>query len=123
MRMEQWIIGPQLTGIILLILGLVMSRFPPKQINGYYGYRMPSFMKNQQTWDEANRYSATYMVKAGLVTTIIGIVIAGLLATMQTTDDIRAGLSIGSMTVSGLLPAVFVIVATEKHLTKIFGDR
>jgi uncharacterized membrane protein len=123
MSITHWIIGPQLTGMILAVCGLVMSRFPPNQINDYYGYRMPSSTKNQQTWDEANRYSATYMVKAGLITTAIGFLLAFVLDITAMSPDVRTGLSIGGMMVSVLLPVVFVIVATEKHLTKTFGDK
>jgi uncharacterized membrane protein len=117
-----WIIGPHFTGILLIIIGLIMSRFPPKKINGFYGYRMPSSMKNQQTWDEVNRFSAHSMIKAGFVTTLIGVIITALLATTKLPVDVFALVSIMSMMASGIIPAVFIIVATEKHLTRTFGN-
>jgi uncharacterized membrane protein len=116
------IFGPQITGVLLVMIGVIMSRFPPKHINSYYGYRMPSAMKNQQTWDEANRYSAVYMIKAGFVTIAFGVVITALLVTMVMPGNVRALISIMSMMGSGIVPAVFLIVATEKHLTKTFPD-
>ncbi|MES2810010.1 MAG: SdpI family protein [Bacteroidota bacterium] len=121
--MEHWIIGPQLTGFIFVIAGLIMSRYPPKQINDFYGYRTSSSRKNQETWDEANQYSATYMVKAGFITFVTGIVITAFLATTQIPGHLYAAISIISMLASAIVPAIFVIVAKEKHLTKTFGDK
>lgn len=117
-----WIIGPQLLGALLVIIGLIMSRFPPKKINGWYGYRMESSMKNQQTWDEANRFSAAYMTKAGIITMIIGIVIAALFASIKFTGDVHELVLCTTMIASGIAPMIFTIVATEKHLTKTFGN-
>jgi uncharacterized membrane protein len=117
-----WIMGPQLIGAILVIIGLIMSRFPPKKINDYYGYRMPSATKNQQTWDEANRFSAAYMAKAGFVTLVIGIVITALVAIIKPAGNVYALITMMSMMASGITPAIFIIVATEKHLTKTFGN-
>jgi uncharacterized membrane protein len=122
MNTAQFIVGPQLVGLILLIIGLIMSRFPPKKINAYYGYRMPSAMKNQETWDEANSYSATYMVKAGLVTIAIGVMILVIQAMHVLPGNLFPLINIVTMLFSGIVPAVFTIVATEKYLTKTFGD-
>jgi uncharacterized membrane protein len=118
----KWIIGPQLIGVILIIIGLIMSRFPPKKFNGFYGYRMPSSMKNQQTWDEANRFSAAYMTKTGFITLVVGIIITALLAIIKPPADVHELVSIMSMMLSGIVPAIFMIVATENHLTKTFGN-
>lgn len=123
MSITDWIIGPQLTGIILVLISALMLRFPPRQINGYYGYRMPSSMKSQAAWDEANRYSSAYMLKAGLIVIIVGIIIAVVLATTTMPGNIRVAMSIGSMLAPAIVPAVLVIVATEKHLTRKFGDK
>ena len=117
-----WIMGPQLTGTLLVIIGMIMLRFPPKKINGLYGYRMPSSMKNQQTWDEANRFAAAYMVKAGFITTAIGLVITTLLTLTKPPGNVYALINFMSLILSGIVPAIFIIVATEKHLTKTFGN-
>ena len=45
------------TGIIFLLGGLLMFKFPPESINGVIGYRTPMSMKNKDTWDEAKKYS------------------------------------------------------------------
>lgn len=59
------------TGAGLLGVGLLMKLIPPKKINSFYGYRTPRSMKNQAAWNEANSYSATLMLWAGISTVLI----------------------------------------------------
>jgi uncharacterized membrane protein len=47
--------------------------YPPEKINTGYGYRTKASMRNQQTWDEANRYSSRLMLFCGLALLIIGL--------------------------------------------------
>lgn len=55
-------------GYLLLILAFSwwFYKKPPKNINSFYGYRTSRSMKNQQTWDEANRYSAKFSLRLNL---------------------------------------------------------
>src|SRR5690554_7927889 len=64
---------PVMTGLIFVIAGFVMLKFPPKEINGLYGYRTKSSMKNQERWDFAQNYSAKEMMKLGFVLVLTGI--------------------------------------------------
>jgi uncharacterized membrane protein len=115
-----WIIGPQLIGIIFLIAGLISIKFPPKKINQLYGYRSPSSMKNQQTWDEANRFSSRYLVRLGLILVMIGLLISFIfnaeVLPIKLEILLRPVLLIGTAMAS----AVILIVTTEKHLAKTF---
>jgi len=115
-----WIIGPQLIGIIFLIAGFIGIKFPPKKINQLYGYRSPSSMKNQQTWDEANRFSNRYLVRLGSILIIIGLlttfIFNAAIVPIKSEALLRPMLLIGTAIAS----AVILIVATEKHLTKTF---
>lgn len=121
--MVSWIFGPQLVGALLLIAGLIYYRFPPKHINKYYGYRMPLAMKNQQAWDEANRYSAIFLIKSSLVLIVIGIALSALFKVIIIPVKIKTILSVITFMLSGTIPAVMLMVATEKHLEKLFGDK
>src|ERR1700754_2388010 len=85
-----WVLGPQVIGMILLIIGSIQHYFPPKKINNWYGYRTPSAQRNQQTWDEANRYSANYMIKCGITLVIIGLLIACVLNIIAPPIKVRA---------------------------------
>ena len=118
-----WIVGPHLIGVIFLLAGLIQKRFPPKHINGLYGYRMPSAMKNQQTWDEANGFSARYMIKLGLIMIAIGIVLVACLEMISIKEDARMGLLAALLVVSSMTMAVLLIVGTEKHMNKVFDNK
>jgi len=118
-----WLFGPQILGFVFLILGLVQHFFPPKKINNWYGYRTPAAQKNQQTWDEGNRYSAIYMIKSSLVVIVIGLLIALVMNTTPITLKVREAITVFLFLVSGMVPPILMITATEKHLTKTFGNK
>ena len=118
-----WLFGPQLIGFVFLIIGSIQHFFPPKKINNWYGYRTPAAQRNQQTWDEANRYSANYMIKCGLIFIVLGLLFSGVMNTVHVALKVRAIITIFLLLVSGMLPAILMIISTEKHLTKTFGDK
>jgi uncharacterized membrane protein len=119
---SNWMIGPQLIGILLAAIGAIQYFLPPKRMNNYYGYRMPSAWKSQETWDEANRYSAVCMIKCGVVVIISGLIITSIFRTVSMPSNIRDGLTAFSFIVSGMAPVLVMIVATEKHLSKKFDQ-
>jgi uncharacterized membrane protein len=123
MHVENWLIGPQLIGFIFVIMGFIQKRFPPKRINSLYGYRMPSAMKNQETWDEANSFSARYMIRLGLIMIVIGFALAGGLTLINMKEEARTGLSAALLVVSAMLIAVLLITGTEKHLSNTFDNK
>ncbi len=47
-----------LTGLTFTLIGIFIGKFPPKNINPISGYRTKFSMKNQKTWDEAQKYSS-----------------------------------------------------------------
>ena len=122
MSIAEWSIGPQLVGVIFIIVGLVSYYFPPKKINDLYGYRTLSSKKNQQTWDAANRFSAVYSLKAGIVVLIAGILLHLLIENMPWPPKTKTLLTFVSLLGSGIFTAVSLIVATEKYLEKTFKD-
>jgi len=123
MNVSNYILGPHLVGIIMLLLGLIMTKFPPKKINNWYGYRTASSMKNQQTWDEANRYSAKMMVIMGLILLIAGFLLTVLVNYLITDKQKAEGLMMGITIAMGILPAAIMIARTESHLDKTFNNK
>src|SRR5580698_5298318 len=113
-----WIFGPQLMGVMFLIIGGILYLFPPKRINDFYGYKTEAAKKNQQTWDAANRYSSIYLIKAGLALLIIGFMITALFNEVVIPFKLRAGLTVFLLILSAMLPTILMIVSTEKYLTK-----
>ena len=123
MEAEHWFIGPQLIGLIFVVVGFIQKRFPPKHINALYGYRMPSSMKNQQTWDEANCYSAKYMIKCGFILLIAGLVTAIVLSLIPMHEKLRTGINAILMITGAIGSCVLLLVYTEKHLSKTFDQQ
>jgi uncharacterized membrane protein len=123
MHVEHWLIGPQLIGFIFMIMGFIQKRFPPKHINGLYGYRMPSAMKNQQTWDEANSFSAGYAVKLGVIMILAGFILVTGLELIDMKEDTRMELHAALLVVSSITMAVLLITGTEKHMSKVFDNK
>lgn len=122
MEAEHWIIGPQLIGIILLLAGSAHRCFPPKNINSVYGYRTAASMKNQQQWDEANCYSAKFMVKAGIILLIAGIILTVSLGLLDMPDKLRRIIAGALLIASAIASCVLLIVYTEKHVSKTFDN-
>ena len=101
-------------GPLLLLLGLLFMLLPPKKINHLYGYRMPRAMINQDTWDEANRYAAKWLVYLSLMVTCLQLII--LLVLKPLAAHITAAVLI-------CIAALAVIPITEHHLSKTFDDQ
>ena len=105
----QFMIGP-----LLLLLSIVFKLFPPKKINYLYGYRTKRSMKNQETWDEANRYSPNLMILVSIITTLL----QGIF--YFTLNPKNAG-AIATWVMVVLLLLIFPL--TENHLKKMFNDK
>jgi len=76
--METSAIGPflildALTGIILIVMGFILLKYPPKEINSLYGYRTEKSMKSQEAWDFAQIFSSKLMIKAGVFLSLVGL--------------------------------------------------
>jgi len=109
-------VGPQLIGTIMLLAGLVMKYYPPKNINGLYGYRTPRSMANQRNWDEANKYSAVLMIKLGAAGIALGVLLLLLLPAA-----IMPLISAGATLISLIAIVATLLVATERHLKNLSG--
>lgn len=64
---DSLLIVPLLCGGAFILAGLIMLIYPPKKINGLYGYRTPNSMKSQERWDFAQKYSSLELIKAGTI--------------------------------------------------------
>jgi uncharacterized membrane protein len=56
-------------------MGLLFKIFPPKKINSIYGYRTTTSMKNQKSWDMAQKIGAINMIIMGIINGIVGLVL------------------------------------------------
>jgi uncharacterized membrane protein len=122
MIFANWIAGPHFIGVIFILAGLIQKRFPPKEINSLYGYRTTLSMKNQQNWDEGNRYSTTLIIKCGWILVITGIIITGLLILVPVGPEARTLTKVILMLLGAFGTVIILFRATEKHLRNIFDQ-
>lgn len=99
--------------VLLLLLGLVFYFYPPKKINGLYGYRTPRSMKNLENWHFANKLSARLMLRYTAVGLLLFLLSFWLLKDRVSVD----ALILGNM---GLLclAIILVIPVVESRLGK-----
>lgn len=67
---------PFSSGIIFVLAGFVMLKFPPKKINMLYGYRTNRSMKSQERWNFAQKIAAIMLMKLGgllAVSSVVGV--------------------------------------------------
>ena len=100
--------------IITLITGYLMYRHTPKSINGLVGYRTSRSMINQDTWNVANKYCASWWIKLGIITTFISFLIYILF-------DVNEIVSIVIVLIQTFL-LLLSIIPVEKALKNTFDD-
>ena len=103
-----------LVGLVFFIMGLVMQKWPPKNINPLYGYRTGSSMKSKERWDFAQEYSGNLMKKSGIVLAVIGLIMALL------TIGIEVITAVGMVAVFVCIGYLFF--STEQALKRKFKD-
>ena len=54
-----------LCGLIYIITGQLVLRYPPKKINDFYGYRTARSKRSQEHWDFAQKESSKYIIQSG----------------------------------------------------------
>ncbi len=59
--------------VFMLVLGLIVQKFPPKKINHFYGYRTKRSMKNQTVWEAANTYASAVFVRIAMYSFLLPI--------------------------------------------------
>lgn len=56
---------------MILLIGYLMYKYPPKKINFFVGYRTFSSMKNKEMWDFAHKYCGKVWMLLGLMMVIL----------------------------------------------------
>jgi uncharacterized membrane protein len=59
--------------IFILVIGILFKLFPPKKINGFYGYRTFSSMRDIKSWNYAQKIGAYSFIVLSVVLLIIGL--------------------------------------------------
>lgn len=98
-------------GIIFLIAGFIFKILPPKKINSIYGYRTNISMKNQDTWNVAQKYSANSMIILGIVYAALEFILSQLIK----------NLAVSYQGIIFFIGVVVMLIFDEMHLRKIFN--
>ncbi|PIH04121.1 SdpI family protein [Clostridium combesii] len=97
-------------GIICIAIGFIFKAFPPQKINYIWGYRTILSMKNQDTWNEAHKYSANTFIVLGFVFVPLQFVLSEL------------NISYGYEKIVLSVCFVIMIILNEVHLKKVFNN-
>ena len=102
-------------GLILILAGLIMYKFPPKNINSLYGYRTSSSMENQEKWDFAQNYSTKEMMKLGFL-----LLISSLISKVTNFDNLtNMFIGLGLM----ILSVIILFLRVEKAIKIKFNGK
>lgn len=60
--------------VTMILLGRLFTKNPPKEISAAFGYRTSRSMKNQDTWDFAQREMGKIWMGAGAVLSLLALI-------------------------------------------------
>lgn len=98
-------------GGMLALIGLLMGKFYPKQINLFAGYRTKRSMSRIELWHEGNQFSMRLLFRYGIAALLIGLIM--LLVSMP--DEYKIFVSI----VATLAAVLTSLIQTENRLKEM----
>ena len=103
--------------VLMIVLGKVFVKKPPKQINGFYGYRTRRSMKNQAAWDFSHLYCGKLWRKMGWFMLPVSTMVMSLV--IGKSDDI-VGVVGGAVITAECMVLLSSIILVERALAKQF---
>ena len=101
-------------GLAFFLAYVVVSIWPPKEINDLYGYRSTRSKKSQEAWDFAQQYANRLMLLISALNLLLGI--AGTLLTISTVLSVVVSLTFMSITL------LWLFWKSERALKQKFGE-
>lgn len=104
---------------VMIIIGTIFIKRPPRRINGLYGYRTARSRKSQETWDFAHHFSGRVFLRVGTITLVPSVIVM-LLINDRSEDTVGW--------IGGILELVqcaflfLSILLTERALRKNFDE-
>ena len=103
----------------MIIIGAIYVKRPPKNINGFYGYRTTRSMKSRDTWEFSNKLIGKYWLIIGLISIIpFGL---SMLFVLNKSDDV-IGIFGAILTLVEIIPLATPIFFVEKALKQNFDE-
>jgi uncharacterized membrane protein len=112
---DQFLEIPLFAGILFLIIGIILFKFPPKKPNSFYGYRTTRSMHSLEAWQFSQKYAAVKMLQVAM--TFVAISTLGVWFDFVTITPVIFG---SCVLIAGL---VFLIFSTELALKLKFPNK
>ncbi len=103
--------------VFLILCGLWLTQKPPKEINRISGYRTKASMKNQESWDYAQKYCGKMWLGLGIVLLLV----SGILVIFVPELKKKFGFNISCMLAQTVLSCLSIL-PIEKALKERKGD-
>lgn len=103
--------------LAMLGFGVVFLRWPPKEINGVYGYRTARSMASQEAWDFAHAYCGRLWFRMGLAMVLLSV--PAMLPCLGRSEGM-VGLWGGLVCIVECTLMIVTIIPTERALKKRF---
>ncbi len=123
MRLSDWIIGPQILGFIIGLVGLIQLYFPFKRINGIDLYMTSSPEKNEQILAEVKWFIPRFMLKVGFGLFIAGFVIIAILNLIVTSIQLKEVLQYMFLIIALPFTRPLIMAKINSHLDKKFNNK
>lgn len=98
--------------ILMILVGGMTKKHPPKTINDFFGYRTPMSRKNQETWEFANRYCGALWQKIGRWELLTSVLIQ--IPFIGASEDTIGFLGIGVIVVQTVLMLLSILMVERK---------
>ena len=110
-----------ISALTLTVVGIVFWKYPPKKINGLYGYRTTRSRKSQEAWDFAQRYSAKLLTIFGFAALNVAAAAHLFRNRLCVNSDYLMLYDICITLLLSIIVAIPPIILTELELRKRFG--
>ncbi len=105
--------------VTMILVGRMMRRHAPKEINMTFGYRTKRSMQNEETWKFAHDFCGRLWWKTGWVLGAVTVIFQ--IALIRSDENTISSWGIGVMLVQTAV-MLLTILPVERALKRTFGD-
>ena len=106
--------------LLIIVIGGILYKYPPKKINSLIGYRTTLSMSNEEAWNFSQKYSSKILFITGLIMLVPSILVH--IPFYGKDEDTISILSVIVLCVQ-LITIIACIIPVEIKLRKKFKDR
>lgn len=118
MTMLEIVIALTLVPLMMIFVGAIWRKYPPKSINWVYGYRTFQAMKSQEAWDYAHYHFGKMSLKHGAALMTITIIFIPLLNYYAELTEGLVGIVLLFQFIIFIIPIIPIEVALKKKFAK-----